>query len=51
MKLVLSLSEVAQIVIDHLTETDKLSDDDNMVFVTWSINSDSVRDSKLIIEE
>lgn len=51
MKLVLNLHEIAQIVVDHLVETNKIPDDKEKVSVTWSFDRYSGWGSTLTIEE
>lgn len=48
MKYVFNLTEVAQIVIDHLVDEGKLNDDDKPVMVHWSLDG---RKSQLTLEE
>ena len=48
MKYVFNLTEVAQIVINHLVDEGKLNDDDKLVITRWRLDG---RDSQLTLEE
>ena len=51
MKIVLSLSEIGQIVVDHLVEISKIPDDGKEVTVTWAVDRYNIENSTLTIGE
>lgn len=51
MKIVLNLSEIGQIVVDHLVETGKIPDDGEEVTVTWDVDIYNIENSTLTIGE